>query len=176
MTRQSTSGHDDGLRRRRTIAVGLDERAQTTQDFAIGIGIFILAVAFVFAFLPSMLTPYDSSVGGAETAQADRIADRIVADASSGTANDLDKTAFKALDDNPSDELGIRADDAGHEFDRVNVTVQELEENETRSVDDDLALGPEYDSQAAASAARTVTVDEYETECDPACRLVVRVW
>ena len=175
MTRQPTSGRDDGQRRRRTIAVGLDDRAQTTQDFAVGIGIFILAVAFVFAFLPSMLTPYDSSVGGAETAQADRIADRIVADASSGTANELDSVAFEALGDDLSGELGLRADGAGHEFDRVNVTVQELGADETEPIGDELALGPEYDSQAAASAARTVTVDD-SNECDPACRLVVRVW
>ena len=31
------------------------DRAQTAQDFALGIGFFMIAVAFVFAFVPSML-------------------------------------------------------------------------------------------------------------------------
>ena len=174
MTRKPMPERDDGPRRRRTIAVGLDERAQTTQDFAVGIGVFILAIAFVFAFLPSMLTPYDGSVGGAETAQADRIADRIVADASSGTANELNSTAFDPFTkEDLSEGLALRANESGDVvFDNVNVTVEDLEGDPIDT--DELAGGEQYDGQASASAARTVTVDG--GECEPACRLVVRVW
>lgn len=49
-------------------------RGQTTLDFAIGISVFLLATAFVFAFLPGMLDPF---IGGAneKPVVADRVAD-----------------------------------------------------------------------------------------------------
>lgn len=34
------------------------DRGQTTLDFAVGIGLFMLTVAFVFAFVPGMLQPF----------------------------------------------------------------------------------------------------------------------
>ncbi|QCJ47856.1 hypothetical protein [Haloprofundus sp. MHR1] len=51
-------------------------RAQTTIDFAIGAGVFLLTVAFVVAFIPSMLSPFAS--GGPEnTVVADRVASNL---------------------------------------------------------------------------------------------------
>ena len=54
MTRRQNHATRRRDRRRRTITIStpLEDRGQTTQDFAIGIGVFILAVAFVFSFLP----------------------------------------------------------------------------------------------------------------------------
>ncbi|WP_255196618.1 DUF7287 family protein [Halorarius litoreus] len=54
-------------------------RAQTTLDFAIGTSIFIIVVAFVLAFVPGMLQPFEASTQQ-ETAAADRIADQLVTD------------------------------------------------------------------------------------------------
>src|SRR6056297_1102575 len=54
------------------------DRGQTAQDFAVGIGLFLLAVAFVFAFVPQVVSPYDVGVGASESAQADRAASLIV--------------------------------------------------------------------------------------------------
>lgn len=53
-----------------------DERGQTTLDFALAMGLFLLAVAFTFMFIPSLTTPFvagqqDSSVA------ADRIASHL---------------------------------------------------------------------------------------------------
>lgn len=36
-------------------------RAQTTLDFALGIGVFLVALTFVFAFVPGMLQPFEAS-------------------------------------------------------------------------------------------------------------------
>lgn len=36
-------------------------RAQTTLDFAIGISVFLVALTFVFAFVPGMLQPFEDS-------------------------------------------------------------------------------------------------------------------
>lgn len=165
--------------RPRTISVSVSpgDRGQTTQDFAVGIGVFILAVAFVFSFLPSIVTPYDSSVGGAETAQADRIADRALEVLSTGAKpNELEQSELTASkwddEDKLAETFGLRtADDENILIDRMNVRVEEPDTGDLG--DPDWTFGSDYDDQAAASSARIVTVDD---GTDDAYRLVVRVW
>jgi len=149
-------------KRPRTVSLSLSARGQTTQDFVVGIGIFLLAVAFVFSFVPSIITPYTAATT-AETAQADRIADAIVSEYDEGH-NELDLRNFDEFDAN---EYGIRAvDDVA--VDRVNVTVTDGE-GEVRH-----AAGNEYEGESAGSASRVITTTD--DECDPSCRLIVRVW
>ncbi|QFU82970.1 DUF7287 family protein [Natronorubrum aibiense] len=159
-------------RRQRTVSLSLRDRGQTTQDFAIGIGVFILAVAFVFSFLPTILTPFDSSVSGGQTAQADRIADRLVDHLSEDAdePNSIDSDDFEEIDNSEKigDTVGLRT--AG---DRVNVRIEYLDESETV---DDLVIGDEYTDQSAASSARIVTLEDNPDGCETACRLVVRIW
>ena len=161
--------------RQRTISIGSADRGQTTQDFAVGIGIFLLAIAFTFSFLPSIITPFDSSVGGAETAQADRIADLIVHNASTGSDNEINTTAFKNVyaKDDLADELGLRQTN-GHVVDQVSVRVEYLGNSTVIGPADDWTGGDAYNDQPAASSARIVTTGT--NNCEPACRLVVRVW
>ena len=177
MSRKRTPTERD--RHPKTVSISLGERGQTTQDFAVGIGVFILAVAFVFSFLPSILTPFDSSVSGGQTAQADRVADRVVHEVSTedGPETELDGDEFEAFvadDAGLADRVGIREDQA--RYDRINVSLEPL--NESRQLGDDWSVGDEYDDQSAASSARIVTFagDRGPAECDPACRLVVRMW
>jgi quinol-cytochrome oxidoreductase complex cytochrome b subunit len=47
---------------------------QTTLDFAVGVSVFRIVVAFVLAFVPTMLQPFDGSSQG-ETALTDRLAE-----------------------------------------------------------------------------------------------------
>lgn len=51
-------------------------RAQTTLDFAIGMSVFLIAVTFVFSFIPGMLQPFTGS-NEAKTVVADRVADSL---------------------------------------------------------------------------------------------------
>ncbi len=52
-------------------------RAQTTLDFAIAMGVFLLTVAFVFTFIPSLTAPF---IDGhqEQTAIADRVSSHLV--------------------------------------------------------------------------------------------------
>ncbi|WP_435195411.1 DUF7287 family protein [Natronomonas sp. EA1] len=52
-------------------------RAQTTLDFAIGISVFLIAVAFVFTFVPGILEPFEEGPQE-ETLVADRVASQLV--------------------------------------------------------------------------------------------------
>ncbi|MFC3957420.1 DUF7287 family protein [Halovivax cerinus] len=157
------------------------DRAQTVQDFAVGIGIFLLAVAFVFTFVPTIITPFEDA-GGADAAQADRIAATIVEDAStSGPTNELDWSEFDGgtYDEDSSedlaDELGLRVTDSGNAITRVNITLVEIETVAHSNPTVRAGGGDDYDDQVGASATRIVTTDSI-SNCDPACQLVVRVW
>ena len=154
-----------------TASSGSTDRGQTTQDFAVGIGVFLLAIAFVFSFLPTIMMPFDSSISGAETAQADRIAGLIVDDESTEMANELNLSEFNYTEDDLTAEVGLRRTN-GNTVDQVNVTVEDLDGN---VVSDDWTGGATYDNQSAASSARIITTTN-DTTCDPACRLIVRVW
>jgi hypothetical protein len=183
MSRKRTQNHGRAeARRSRTVSVSLADRGQTTQDFAVGVGVFLLAIAFVFSFLPTVVTPFDSSVGGAETAQADRIADLIVHNVSMDTPNEINGSAFedRYTEENLSAELGLRASSSDNVvIDRVNVTVETLDGTIVST--SELAGGEVYDDRSTASAARIVTlngsgISASSSACEPACRLIVRVW
>ena len=126
----------------------------------------MLAVAFVFAFIPTVITPFGDA-GGAETAQADRIAATIVAEADSSEPNNITE-AIDSFDGKNESELaesfGLRTAGAG-----INVTVSTLD-GETHLY----ASKATYDGQSGASATRIVTT--YDEDCEPACKLTVRVW
>lgn len=154
-------------------------RAQTAQDFAVGIGLFLIAVAFVFTFVPDILAPYDAGAGGSESAQADRAATVIVGNLSvDGRPNELDanrtNTYFGTIDD--SVEIRNRT---GLPFSaRVNVTMTNVTTDETNYTvgGTELAVGDQHHERfGGRSATRIVRTSEPGT-CVPACRLLVRVW
>lgn len=52
------------------------DRGQTTLDFAIGISVFLITVAFVLAFIPGMLQPFTGGLEE-ETVAVNRVADSL---------------------------------------------------------------------------------------------------
>lgn len=56
----------------------MNDRGQTVLDFAVGISVFLIVVAFVLTFIPGMVQPFQSSTQ-AETAAADRLAEQLSA-------------------------------------------------------------------------------------------------
>lgn len=74
-----------------------DRRGQTTLDFVLAIGVFVVAVAFVFGFVPGMVEPFAQD--RAEGQVADRVADAVVEDladeaAEPGELNETETAAF----------------------------------------------------------------------------------
>lgn len=54
-----------------------DERAQTLNDFAIGTTIFLFTVLFVFAFVPSIFSPFGLQSGTGDAINVDRSAEHL---------------------------------------------------------------------------------------------------
>lgn len=168
-----------------------DERGQTNQDFAVGISIFLLTTAFVFAFIPTIFTPFDGDVQNSEIAQSNRVASAFVDDHSvAGTPGTLDDAAVERFFDAGNGGDDLRTLYSLPTTSNVNVTVRAQNGSTIHKLDTDgddvgdlpLARGDSYHDQPAASTTRVVTFDEGNV-CNPepgndqsACRLLVRVW
>ena len=147
-------------------------RGQTTMDFAAGISIFLVTVAFAFAFVPGIIAPF-ADPGTADPVTANRIADDVATDRLSAPGEeyvlDAERTADFFGDPDAVDRLAVP------EYRTVNVTVENATvENGTPVVDvggERAAAGPETPSNADVTTAwRAVVVDDRRLE------LIVRVW
>jgi len=145
-----------------------DTRGQTLQDFAVGVGIFLIAFIFVLSLFPGLLTPFQSSASGAERAQAEQVSTQMLNTLSDGSApNHLNTaeltTVLGGSEADLLDRYGLPI------AANINVTVETLDG--TRNI---YTTNNEVGDREVATSARIVTLDD--TRCEPACRLVVRVW
>lgn len=110
-------------RSRRDGTEGGCSRAQTTVDFGIGAGVFLLVVAFTVAFIPSMLQPFDRGLQE-ETVAADRVADQLTGGilGSPSDPGALDVACTAAFFDSSRDDAGCHFDNARPLRDRVGVS------------------------------------------------------
>jgi len=161
------------------------DRGQTPQDFAIGMSIFLLAVLTVLAFVPSIFTPFTAPETAVE-GQGDRastvVMDELTVNGSSTTLN-ASKTErwFSVARNESTDDFAV---DLGLEsYREVNVTIYRLNDtNATEIVEltangnaTNLTAGEPYDGEPSSTMVRIVRIPD-EEECQPACRMVVRVW
>jgi len=161
-------------------------RAQTTIDFAIAIGLFLVVVAFVVAFVPTIFAPFQSADG---PQSADRIATALATDRLGDPAEPyaLNETCTNAF----FEQLDGDADDGGApatcRYDRtadntsamfalpgtggVNVSVYALDGAVASRPGGDLVAGPTVPDAGTVTAARRTVFLDGETH-----RLLVRVW
>jgi len=171
-------------------AFGDDERAQTVQDFAVGISIFLLVVGAVFLMFPTLFTPYEQAIADeGPDSQADRIG-MLIADNVTGdeTTNELTEEEVGYWFNQDPD--GLRKAVGVSDSTQVNVTLTTIGTDREGPIDlddsgtvidaDEAAVGPSPEGRDTSTAARVVTVDDDwindPADSDPAYRLVVRVW
>jgi hypothetical protein len=159
------------------------ERGQTSQDYALGISFFLLTLTFVIGYFPSLLAPYDTGAGAAESATGNRVSEAVISEVESGRApNDLNATkAAVYFERNLSrshfrENLSVRTDAF------VNISVRTLDRSAVVEVFDpsgtptELLGGTPYDNESAVTVSRVVTMRNAPATCRPACRILVRVW
>ena len=152
-----------------------DNRGQTLQDYVFGVSVFLLTVATVVgAGLPTMLATFDDGTRGDTDAQAKRVADQIVTNASDGPGNELNATFVEALAG--SDVANLQNRYRLPTTSTVNVTVRNSGGSSTVVTDDGVTLtaGRDTTGRTFGKAVRLVTLED--RSCDPACQLIVRVW
>lgn len=159
------------------------DRAQTAIDYAIGITVFLLVVAFVFAFVPTTFAPF-SGDDGRLMVLADRTADHLTDDllvrspSDPGVFNATCTTGF--FDSDGQVPTGCRYDEDGTDLQtalgidapgvHLNVTLER--EGAIASLDGtELAAGDDPRSRADVNVARRLALLE-----DRQYRVYVRVW
>jgi hypothetical protein len=101
--------------------VWTDERAQTVEDYALGMGYFLITIMFVFAFLTGVTLPYESASGNGQDIRADRVANTLVQDTLSGGAEGATETTLspsctEAFFANESSDCGYEPGSLDAEF------------------------------------------------------------
>jgi hypothetical protein len=143
-----------------------NDRAQTVQDFAVGVSVFLLAVAFVFAFVPSLFTPFSPSVDPGADQQATRVAAAMVDDLSQpDRPNWLRLSAVDA-------EFTKSQSDLQNDYDlprvsQINVTLMPMNQTKAQADGPVLEAGRPYSGQPAASTVRVVVVAAGGTSPSP---------
>lgn len=156
------------------------ERAQTTQDFAVGISVFLITLSLTFAYVPSLFTPFDGRAETSSAAQADRAASAVLEEVSAtGYTTRLNATATNAFLRNNADGDTLRATLDLPASTRANVSLEQLNGS---TIDDaatvypatvaspTVAAGDSYRDEPAGVMSRVVDIDGSRY------RLVVRVW
>jgi hypothetical protein len=155
------------------------DRAQTNQDFVVGISIFLLTVAGVIAFVPVVFQPFEDPTQASEYTQANELADTILEEKRiGGTANTLDYHELESYLAPSSDISAELRADAGITLHNANVTITDGKITSGTIYDDPvLKTGSDVflSTQSTATVTRIVRFDN-ETRCTGTCRLVVRVW
>jgi hypothetical protein len=144
-------------------------RAQTTMDFAVGVSVFLLTVAFAVAFVPGVITPF-ADVDAGDPVTANRVADDLAGDrlAAPDAPYDLDEDATAAFFDGDAgltDRLSLRS------YTSVNVTLVDAADDPVVVDGVRATAGSPVPVDADTTVAwRVVAVDGDRLE------LVVRVW
>jgi hypothetical protein len=145
-----------------------DDRAQTLQDFAAGASLFLLTIAFVFALIPTVFTPFEAPVETEHSIQSERVASAVVSNVTEdGEERLVDTDARDAFFDMSDAELDDQY--ALRTGSDLNVTIQRFDAAGNVVVE---SVGDPYGDDAVAATTR-VLAGEY---CEPTCRIVVRVW
>jgi hypothetical protein len=149
-----------------------DGRGQTIQDFAVGVGLFLVVVATAITLLPPVLAPFDAPITSDQGATAERLGDEVTRGLTiNGSDNRLDPPAttdFFSPHVPPTDAADLRARYGLGPGTNVNVTLR------TVTGLPNLAVGDRYRDRAVAAEMRIVT--DGGDRCRPTCRIVVRVW
>lgn len=149
-------------------------RGQMLQDFTIGIGVFLLALAAVLAGFFGFLQPFETGVDSEDVTQSTRVADTMVQNLSRDQRpNELNvsRTAatFAASNDQLRQRWGL---DNSTNF---NITVETLDGDRLVTAGGvALTAGTTHHNRTTGSVTRIVTMSD--GTCDPSCRLTIRTW
>jgi hypothetical protein len=147
-----------------------ESRGQTQLDFGLGMGVFLLAVAFTFGTMPTLLDPMVVTVDDDATAHSERVNGVVVSELTGpGGTTASNATVDSFFNTTASNSSKLR------EFvglsDRYHVNVSIWNRTGTQLH----ATGDPYDSGSdGVTTTRIISVTN-ET-CDPTCRVVVHVW
>lgn len=151
-----------------------DARGQTLQDYLFGAILVLLTVLGVFAFAPTVFSPFEEPVESENQQLADRLAVELVEE--TRALADSQTISFDRLNASLTGGLSERIDAAGvRPTKRVNVTVRDPATGRIVTASDTDGGGSVFRNDPAATAVRTIQGLRGDP-CRDGCQLIVRVW
>ncbi|MFC7073650.1 hypothetical protein ACFQJ7_15375 [Halovenus rubra] len=151
----------------------MSERAQTVNDYLLGITIFLVSIILVFGYFPNVFMPFEEEVGNDESVMAENIAAELVENSSVAEA---ERTVEFAALNRSMDSLANDATQVGiPDWLRWNATVRNGTGMVVESASERLQNGSVWRDKTAATTIRFVRIEQPGV-CDDGCRLIVRVW
>jgi hypothetical protein len=151
----------------------MTDRAQTQQDFAIGISVFLLAMVFVFAYLPTALTTADAEVEQ-HSYVAERLSSSLLANLTvEGSETQLNGTRTRRFFLSHESGGDIERNYTVGSTRQVNVTLETLQGLTVDfggATSTPATAGDEYSDRVAATTTRIVQLGTTRY------RFAVRVW
>lgn len=148
----------------------MKKRAQTANDYLIGIIIILITITTVFGFFPSIFEPFEEPVDSDEETMADNLASEAIDNFT--VAGNQRTLNFTALDDALTQprSYDINKTAGLQTWRNWNITIRtDSGVLETGGDNLDDYSGP------TATTIRFIQLTEH-AECNNGCRLVVRVW
>lgn len=148
------------------------DRGQTLIDYSLGIGLFLVSVAIVLTFIPSILAPFSAPIDDSVATRADRSAETLTyALSTNGQPNILNTTDTRDFFQTMGDADDLREYLGLARTSEINVTIHDPATEKIHSVGaTPLAAGDPKPNQPIAASSRIVTLG------DEVYRLTVRVW
>ncbi len=148
----------------RNEGAGTNDRGQTGLDFLVGMSVFLLAVGFVFLFLPTMFDPFVAT-GTSNALVADRSAAQLAEETlvDPTQPNVLDDAKVEAFFDGCN--ASVIESTLGTGFANVNVTLE-------RAGSIEYGCGPESPGDGSITVSRRIVADHTGDRFT----MFVRVW
>lgn len=151
-----------------------DPRGQTLQDYLFGAILLLLTVLGVFAFAPTVFTPFEEPVESENKQLADRLAVELVEE--TRALADSQTVSFDRLNASLHRNLSDRIEAAGiRPTKRVNVTVRDPATGRIVNASETDSGGSVFRNDPAATSVRTIQSLPGDP-CRDGCQLIVRVW
>jgi len=155
----------------------MTDRAQTLQDYLLGISLVLLTIIGVFTFFPDVFVPFEEPVASEDREMATELADELVE--ANRTMRGTQTVNFTGLSGSMQEPiLGRLVNRSGIPgWKQVNVTI--MESNTVLVRGDTNGVGSVFrqdSSDPPATVVRTVQARNRTHTCAESCQLVVRVW
>lgn len=153
-----------------------DGRGQTANDYALGVSVFLLTVLFVFAFVPTVFSPFRAPIDDATTARADRASSYLVGSLSEERTNVVPSHRAEAFFTNNKTAADIREYVGLSAATSVNVAMSEPDSDVVGTVNGTQLGGGDPVRDGPTAASSRIVVVERPDGSRTVYRLTVRIW
>lgn len=152
----------------------MTDRAQTIQDYLLGITLLLITLTAVFGYFPGIFQPFEDPITNEEEAMAENLGDRLVTlNQTTGSERTVNFTDFNNTLSNEDSYESVLRDAGVPQWKNTNITVTRVTSSgQVR----EFAAGDRRQDQPEATRLRLIRAQDPDHPCYNGCQLIIRVW